>query len=99
MEAKTNKYQLILVLDPTLIDKGRDEIVKKVKDKLEKMKTDVISDDHMGLKEMQYKIKTFTKGDYWVLELESKEPIQVKEFDIFLNREVKIIRYLLLKRR
>ena len=92
METKKFKYQLILVLDPALAEKDREALFKKIRDKFEKS-------EHLGVKEMQYKIKNIEKGDYWIFETETDKPIQMKEFNIYLNREIKIIRYLLLKRR
>lgn len=92
METKKFKYQLILVLDPALAEKDREALFKKIGDKFEK-------NEHLGIKEMQYKIKNNEKGDYWIFETEADKPIQMKEFNIYLNREIKIIRYLLLKRR
>ncbi len=92
METKKFKYQLILVLDPALAEKDREALFKKIGDKFEKS-------EHLGVKEMQYKIKNIEKGDYWIFETETDKPIQMKEFNIYLNREIKIIRYLLLKRR
>jgi ribosomal protein S6 len=92
METKKLKYQLILVLDPALAEKEREALFKKIGDKFEKK-------EHLGVKEMRYKIKDLEKGDYWIFETETEKPIQMKEFNIYLNREVKIIRYLLLKRR
>ena len=92
MEAKKIKYQLVLVLDPTLADKDRETLFKKVAEKFEKK-------EHLGIKEMKYQIKGFDKGDYWSFETELETPINIKEFNVYLNRETKIIRYLLLKRR
>lgn len=92
MEAKKIKYQLVLVLNPNLADKEREALFKKIGEKFEKK-------EHLGIKEMQYKIKGFDKGDYWSCETELEKPINIKEFNVYLNRETKIIRYLLLKRR
>lgn len=92
MEAKKIKYQLVLILDPTLADKDKEALFKKIGEKFEKK-------EHLGVKEMKYKIKGFDKGDYWSFETEIEKPIDIKEFNVYLNRETKIIRYLLLKRR
>ena len=51
----------------------------------------------MGLKELAYQIKDNDKGDFWVLDVESKETLKVKDFNLLLDRETNIIRYLILK--
>lgn len=55
--------------------------------------------NHLGLKDLVYKIKDLEKGDFWVVELESEKPVQLKEINLFLNRENNIIRYLILNKK
>jgi ribosomal protein S6 len=98
MEDKKINYQMVLVLKPKLEEKDKDSVFKKIESKLSALKADVISRDHMGQKEMIYKIDGFDRGDYWVWELEALQPLIIKDFNIFLNRETNIIRYLILKK-
>lgn len=94
---KGNKYlyQLILVLNPKIEDK--DSILKKITTWLETKKAGV-NQVHMGMKELAYEIEKNTKGDFWSLDLNSETPIKLKEFNLLLNREPNIIRYLILKK-
>jgi ribosomal protein S6 len=98
MEDKKINYQLVLVLKPKLEEKERNSVFKEVESKLNTLKAEVASRDHLGQKEMVYKIQGFSRGDYWVWELESEKPLVVKDFNVFLNRETNIIRYLILKK-
>ena len=52
----------------------------------------------MGLKDLAYEIQGHNKGDFWVLDLESEETLKIKEFNLLLDRETNIIRYLILKK-
>jgi ribosomal protein S6 len=87
-----------LVLKPKLEEKERNSVFKEIESKLTALEAVIVSRDHLGQKEMVYKIEGFNRGDYWVWELESEKPLMIKEFNVFLNREINVIRYLILKK-
>jgi ribosomal protein S6 len=95
MKEKKYLYQLIVVLNPKTEEK--EKVLKKATDWLENNKVEV-SQDHMGLKDLAYEINKNTKGDFWVMELTCTSPLKIKEFNLLLNRESNIIRYLILKK-
>ena len=95
MKGNKYQYQLVVVLNPKAEEK--DKVLVKVTDWLEKNKIESTS-DHTGLKELAYEINKNAKGDFWVYSLTSESPIKLKEFDLLLNRESNIIRYLILKK-
>jgi len=95
MKGNKNQYQLVLVLNPKTDDK--ENIIKKVTTWLETKKVES-TQVHVGLKELAYEIEKNNKGDFWTLDLNSKSPIKLKEFNLLLNRESNIIRYLILKK-
>ncbi len=95
MKGNKNQYQLVLVLNPKLEDK--DGILKKITTWLETKKAE-LNQTHLGLKELAYEIEKNTKGDFWLLDVASELPIKLKEFNLMLNRESNIIRYLILKK-
>jgi ribosomal protein S6 len=95
MKGKKHLYQLIVVLNPKTEEK--EKVLKKATDWLENNKVEV-SQDHMGLKDLAYEINKNTKGDFWVMDLTSESPLKIKEFNLLLNRESNIIRYLILKK-
>ena len=95
MKENKYQYQLVVVLGPKT--ENKDKVLAKVTDWLKKNKIES-NEDHMGLKELAYEINKNTKGDFWVYNLTSESPIKLKEFNLMLNRESNIIRYLILKK-
>ena len=81
-------------MNPKTEDK--ENIIKKVTTWLETKKIE-LNQVHLGLKELAYEISKNSKGDFWSFELKSQSPIRLKEFNLILNRESNIIRYLILK--
>jgi ribosomal protein S6 len=65
---------------------------------MEEAGAEVSKKDHMGNKELAYEINGFNKGDFWVLDIDSLKALNLKSVNLFLNREVSIIRYLILKK-
>lgn len=96
MKEKKHNYQLVLVLNPKLEDK--ETVFKKVSTWLDGRKVEVAKKDHMGIKELVYEIKGNSKGDFWILDLESLTTLKLNELNVLLNRENNIIRYLILKK-
>jgi ribosomal protein S6 len=95
MKGNKSSYQLIVVLGPKT--ENKEKVLAKVTDWFSKNKIES-SSNHMGLKDLVYEINKETKGDFWVYELTSELPIKLKEFNLLLNRESNIIRYLILKK-
>lgn len=95
MKGNKHQYQLVVVLAPKT--EKKDKVLAKVTDWLEKNKIESTS-DHMGLKDLAYEINKDSKGDFWIYNLTSELPIKLKEFNLLLNRESNIIRYLILKK-
>ena len=98
MAEKKILYQFVTVLDPKTEEKDREGLFKKIESKLETIKAEIVSKEHFGLRDLVYKIMKNDRGDFWVWELESSMPLNIKEFNVYLNRETKIIRYLILKK-
>jgi len=96
MKGNKYQYQIILVLSPKTEDK--EKVLAKAYSWLESNKVEISNKDHMGLKDLVYEIKDNNKGDFWVLDVDSKEPLKIKEFNLLLDREVNVIRYLILKK-
>ena len=96
MKEKTYKYQLVVVLNPKTEDK--DKVIKKISTWLEAKEVKIDKKDHLGLKELVYQIEKNDKGDFWVMDLISVNPLKLNEFNVLLNRETNIIRYLILKK-
>ena len=95
MKGNKYQYQIILVLSPKTEDK--EKVLSKAYSWLESNSVEISNKDHMGLKDLAYEIKDNNKGDFWVLNVNSKEPLKIKEFNLLLDREINVIRYLILK--
>lgn len=90
-------YQLVVVFDPKTDEKDKEKVNKKIEDILAENKTEVSKKEKVGLKNLAYKIKNNDKGDFWIWDLVAEKPVNVREFNLFLNREPSVIRYLVLK--
>jgi ribosomal protein S6 len=97
MKEKQHSYQMILVLSPKAEDKDKDKVLAKVETWLTANKAKISKKDHTGNKELVYEIAKGRKGDFWVLDVVSELPLKLNELNLFLNREVNVIRYLILK--
>ncbi len=95
MKESKYHYQLVVVLAPKT--ENKEKVLAKITDWLKKNKIEQL-ENHMGLKELVYEINKNSKGDFWTYELTGESPIKLKEFNLMLNRESNIIRYLILKK-
>ena len=91
------KYQLVLVTDPGLEKKDREELMDKISSLLGKEEAKIKEQENMGLKDLAYPIRKLAKGDYWRLTMEAAKKIRLSELNLFLNRDKNVIRYLILK--
>ena len=98
MKDNTIKYQMVLVLAPKTEEKDREKILAKVESWLGDHTGKIAKKDHWGMKDLVYKIVGNTKGDFWILDVEATKPVKLNELNLFLNREVNVIRYLILKK-
>jgi len=97
MKGNLHNYQVILVLNPKTEDKDKDKVLAKVESWLGSNKAKIAKKEHTGGKELVYEIAKGRKGDFWVLDVEAEAPLKLNELNLYLNREVSVIRYLILK--
>jgi len=95
MKENKIKYQIVLVLDPKA--EKRESIIEKIGSFLEGMGAKIAKKDNMGIKELAYEINKNSKADFWVMDIDSEKSLRFNDFNVFLNREVNVIRYLILK--
>lgn len=96
MKGKKNKYDLVVVFNPKTEEK--DKNFKKIATWLEGQGFSIDKKNHLGLKDLVYEIDENTKGDFWGLELSGEKGLKLNELNVLLNREINIIRYLILKK-
>lgn len=89
------KYEVVTVLRPKA--ENKEKVIEQVEGWLEKNGAKIISKDNEGMKDLAYAIDGERRGDFWVFLVETPKALQLNEFNLFLNRESSIIRYLILK--
>jgi small subunit ribosomal protein S6 len=97
MKSSKNKYQVVVVLNPKLEEKERVLLVDKVVAEIEKGGVKVKSKEELGLKDLAYEIKKQETGMFMVFDIVSKEGLNINKLNLFLNRQVEIIRFIILK--
>jgi len=98
MKTKRFNYELVMEFSPKTEEKTKQPIIDKVEKWFESQDSKVVSKDHLGVKQLVYKIKDFDKADFWMLNIEGEKPIKLVELNLFLNREINVIRYLVIKK-
>ena len=97
MKESNYKYEVIVVLNPKTESKDKEKTIKLIEDKIAEMGFLVDNRENLGNKSLAYKVAGQDKGDYWVFTIGGSKPIESKEFKLFLNRDISVIRYLILK--
>lgn len=95
MKENKIKYQIVLVLDPKA--EKKESIIENIGSFLEGMGAKITKKDNMGIKELAYEINKNNKADFWVMDIDSENSLRFNDFNVFLKREVNVIRYLILK--
>ncbi len=91
------KYEFILVFVPGTDKKEVKEALSGLKSILSDGGVSVKKEENMGSLDLRYSIKKQDKGDFWVLHLESEVGIKSGEANVYLEREKRVMRYLLLR--
>jgi ribosomal protein S6 len=96
------KYELVLVLRPSLKEADRKKLLETVKEQLGKVK--IAKEHDWGQKALAYSIKKEDAGYYIMMQLEAADPkgsemqdVIPADFETRLNRNNSVIRHLLLK--
>ncbi len=97
MNDKKIQYQITVVFSPKTEEKDKDALMEKIEAQIESMGGKTAKKEKYGLKELSYKIKGNSKGEFYIFEVESEKNLAMHDFQLFLNRDPSIIRYLILK--
>jgi len=95
---KGNTYQIIVVLDPKLESKAQDAVLKSVTGWISEAGGTTKKPKELGKKTLDYEVAKNTTGEFYEFTVESEKGLQTKDMNLYLNREVSIIRYLVLKK-
>ncbi len=90
------KYELMVVLKPLLVEDIKEKVMKKLEKKLADHKAKLELKELMGKRLLAYPIKKYKEGYYVLFTLEAN-PAETKEIEKTLNLTDEVLRYLLVK--
>lgn len=95
---KGNIYQLVVVLNPKLEEKAKSAVLKSVEGWIGEAGGKTKKPKDLGTKELEYVMAGCKTGDFWEFTIESEGVWKSGDFNLYLNRESSIIRYIVLKK-
>lgn len=95
---KTNKYEMITILDPNLSSDDTDTLVETIENNITKNKGSIKKTSKWGRKKLAYEINKFNDG-FFVLINFTANPMVIAEIDRVLKINDKIIRHIVVKER
>lgn len=87
------KYEIMYIINPSLDDAGRAEVVKKYDDIITNHDSKVLETKDWGLKDLAYEIKKVNKGHYMILQVEANNEA-IAEFERLALIDANIIRHM-----
>ena len=91
-----SNYEIVCILTPVLSEKQIDEVMKKIKTSLTSKKGKIINQENWGLKTLSYPIENKNSGFYNLIEFTAEGDI-IKNFELELSRDERIMRHLIVK--
>ncbi|MDD2871623.1 MAG: 30S ribosomal protein S6 [Candidatus Gracilibacteria bacterium] len=90
-------YELMAIIDPSLSEADRNELINELKSNLEKNSAKIEKEDVWGDKKMSYKINKSDRGFYILYELDM-DGKQIKDLSKTINLNKNIWRYMFVKK-
>jgi len=90
------QYELVFILAPDLEEEKQKEQIAKVEKLLLDLKGKIKKKEVWGKKKLSYPINKFNEGIYVKFNLDFP-PDKIKDWQVKIKREEKVIRYLLIK--
>ena len=87
-------YETVFIINPVLSEKQVEDTVKKYKKQLDGKKVKFVCNESLGFKELAYPINKKNSDFYHLFQYESDDINIVKELEIELKRDERIMRYL-----
>ncbi len=92
------RYEVVMILKPTLSDEERTEAVEKYHKILSDTTAKVVNAKEIGNKELAYEIKGFKTGYYYLYEIEASDDSTTREFDRVASISDEVIRHLVTRK-
>ena len=93
---KMNNYETVFILTPVLSEKQTKEAVDKFKKSLKNSGAKINHEESWGLKKLAYPIQKKSTGFYFLIEFQA-EGDAIKNFEVELKRDEKVMRFLTMK--
>ena len=93
---KMNNYETVFILTPVLSEKQTKEAVDKFKKSLKNSGAKINHEEAWGLKKLAYPIQKKSTGFYFLIEFQA-EGDAIKNFEVELKRDEKVMRFLTMK--
>ncbi|MDD2908083.1 MAG: 30S ribosomal protein S6 [Candidatus Gracilibacteria bacterium] len=87
------KYELMLIINPTITEQERNESVSGLKTLFAKNEVTISKEDVWGDKKLAYKINKLDRGFYVLFDLEMNGKL-IKELSKTINLDKNILRYM-----
>ena len=91
-----NNYETVFILTPVLSEKQTKEAVDKFKKSLKNSGAKINHEETWGLKKLAYPIQKKSTGFYFLIEFQA-EGDAIKNFEVELKRDEKVMRFLTMK--
>ena len=89
-------YETVFILTPVLSEKQTKEAVDKFKKSLKNSGAKINHEETWGLKKLAYPIQKKSTGFYFLIEFQA-EGDAIKNFEVELKRDEKVMRFLTMK--
>ncbi len=94
-----NKYESIVILDPSIKEKRKDEILEKIQNIIKEYSSEdeEIKVEEMGKKKLAYEIKMNKEGYYVVIEFTCR-PDAIKELERYYRIIDEVLKFLTIRK-
>lgn len=90
-------YELLFFVDPTITDKARAGVMKRIEVALTENGGQVDNVDNWGKRKLAYEIDKLTEGDYTLVNFHA-DPTQIAELDRVLRINDAVKRHMIVRR-
>ena len=91
-----NQYETVFILTPVLSEDQMKEAVKKYEDYLTKAGSEIVHEEHWGMRKLAYPIQKKSTGFYQLIEYKAEGNV-IADVETELKRDERVLRFLTVK--
>ena len=91
-----NQYETVFILTPVLSDDQMKEAVKKYEDYLTNAGSEIVHEEHWGMRKLAYPIQKKSTGFYHLIEYKAEGNV-IADVETELKRDERVLRFLTVK--